>query len=257
MKNFIYFCNMNYIIGIAGQANSGKDTIADMLNYIFLVGIAKANYVQYMARKKAIIITHGSRIIHFADPLKDVISILYGIERQLLNERDYKNFYWYCLDTGQFCTTQEANYVKNPNFIEWEQLYINSLKDCIKPKYFNYIKIRTLLQYIGTDLCRLNLDNDIWVKATMRKAVDIAEAKKLCIIPDVRFPNEAAAIHKDSNSSLYGGIIKVNRDVPQIEYSSEIIDFDIDYTIENNGTLANLFYKVLQIVNVIMDKNES
>ena len=41
----------NYIIGIAGQKNSGKDTLASMINYIFSAGVTRANYSDWITKR--------------------------------------------------------------------------------------------------------------------------------------------------------------------------------------------------------------
>ena len=71
----------NYVIGIAGQKHSGKDTVASMINYIFAIGISRVSYSDYLIRKASIEYTYKDRIVHFADGLKDVLSIIYNIPR--------------------------------------------------------------------------------------------------------------------------------------------------------------------------------
>ena len=72
----------------------------------------------------------------------------------------------------------------------------------------------------------------------------------ICIVPDVRFSNEANAL-KFNLQSLYGGVILVERENDTYEHSSENIDFDTDFVIDNNSTLSKLFYKVLEICQTI------
>lgn len=245
----------NYIIGIAGCKNSGKDTVADMINYIFHVGITKANYSNYLTTKNKIQNKLHDRTIHFADNLKKCISILYNIDINVLNDRKYKDELYYCINTNKFIN--EENIGGRYNKINIDDLKYETLKEILefndKNNIISIIKIRTLLQYFGTDLCRNNLSNNIWIKSTIGNAVNIAETKKVCIIPDVRFENEANAI-KNNAMSLYGRVIKINRDVEQQTHDSENIDFECDYTINNNGTLMQLFYKVLNIIVELLNK---
>ena len=115
------------------------------------------------------------------------------------------------------------------------------------------IKVRTLLQYIGTEIGRKQLFDDIWVKRCIANAVDVAEARRLCIIADVRFANEANAISNISNDSLYGGVIVLKRNInDSCEHESENIDFTGDFEIVNSGTLMTLFYEVLYICQKII-----
>ena len=85
----------------------------------------------------------------------------------------------------------------------------------------------------------------------MSKVIDTAITRTLCIIPDVRFANEANAI-RNNDKLLYGGLIKINRDNQDLdEHNSERINFDVDFEIDNNGNLMQLFYKVLEICQKI------
>lgn len=117
------------------------------------------------------------------------------------------------------------------------------------------IKLRSLLQYFGTEVCRNKLDDNIWIKCAINKIVNKAESRRLCIVPDVRFANEADAL-RISNDSLYGGVIEVRRnDAGDTDnHDSETIDFGVDEVIENNGTKMALFYKVLSYVEFIVNK---
>ena len=109
------------------------------------------------------------------------------------------------------------------------------------------------MQYFGTDICRNHIDNNIWINSTMSKAINIAINRTLCIIPDVRFSNEANAIRNNSKL-FYGGLIKINRDnIDKDDHSSEHIYFNADFEIDNNGNLMQLFYKVLHICQKIKE----
>ena len=53
------------------------------------------------------------------------------------------------------------------------------------------------------------------------------------------------------NCYLYGGVIVLKRGETSANHSSEDIDFTGDITIENNGSLMQLFYKVLNYLQNI------
>lgn len=247
----------NFVIGIAGAKNSGKDTVASMINYIFANGVSKSTYQNWLFKRHIFDANFKDRIIHFADPLKDILSILYNIPREYFDDRKYKDKLWYCFNTNTFI--ENAN--QRPGN-EVAIVSIDTLKSFTLNNYLKFnsdrlvcIKLRTLLQYFGTDICRNNLADNIWVKCAIGKIVNKAESRRLCLVPDVRFANEADALHI-SNDSLYGGVIKVRRN--NIEHTnnhdSEIIDFNVDEVIENNGTKMTLFYRVLSYVEYIISK---
>ena len=248
----------SFIIGIAGAKNSGKDTIASMINYIFAVGVTRATYGDYLIKKVKIDNTHADRIVHFADNMKDVMSIIFNIPRAAFDDRNKKdNEYW---DYFGNCFTNFAGVMRDykafiihdTKKLNNENTLADSIKFCIENDRNLYITVRTLMQYFGTDICRTFIDEDIWVRSTMAKIANVASARRLCIIPDIRFANEAKAIQSVSEP-LYGGVIKVNRDNnDNSEHSSEIIDFTVDFEIDNNGPLMQLFYKVLEICQTLV-----
>lgn len=248
---------MNYIIGITGKKQVGKDTVASMINYIFAVGITNANYKQWLIRRTSYDITHKDRIIHFADTLKDVLSMIYEIPRQCFDNTKYKDEFYYNMSTNDFVNNDWIKRNRDNVFIIDNDIInknysIDYIKICLAKNKFIIIKLRNLMQYFGTNICRKNLGNDIWIRNTIRRAVNKAEARKLCIISDVRFKNEAKAI---CDCSLYGGLIKIIRDTQQLDdHISENEDIKTNIVIENNGTLMQLFYKVLDIIQKLIYK---
>lgn len=248
----------SFIIGIAGAKNSGKDTIASMINYIFAVGTTRATYGDYLIKKVKIDNTHADRIVHFADNMKDVMSIMFGIPRCAFDDRQKKdNAYWdyfnkTFVNFADVIRDNDSIVIHNTDKLYYTNPLSKIIKIAIKEDKRLYIKVRILMQYFGTDICRYFLDEDIWVRSAMVKIANVAATRRLCIIPDVRFTNEAEAIQFVSEP-LYGGVIKVSRgNNDNSEHSSEIIDFTVDFEIDNNSTLMQLFYKVLEICQTLV-----
>jgi len=103
---------------------------------------------------------------------------------------------------------------------------------------------RELLQFVGTDLCRVHVGQNVWVD---RVAQDVAETEGDIVFSDVRFDNEAEFIRNN------GIIMTVERDVPKVnEHISEsgIVKMDCDIKVVNDGTLLNLYEKIDQIIAV-------
>ena len=233
------------IIGIAGEANSGKDTIASMINYIISVGITKAKYSDWLIYQNRIGSQKQLNVIHFADNLKDCLSIIYNIPREYFDDRKKKDKEYYLLNEQRF--VDEKTFKTKYYEVTFESLGDYSLNELIYDDITDIgIKLRTLMQYFGTNICRNLLDQDIWVKSTIDKARELADIYKICLIPDVRYVNEANAIR-----ALYpnGKVIRVIRDNnnSSSNHSSEIIDFNVDIIIENNKTKMQLFYKVIEV----------
>lgn len=168
---------MSKLIGIMGLKGSGKDTIAKMLP------------VEW-------------KRMAFADTLKDIVSILFGWDRELIEGdseysrkwREEVNEYW-------------AKELCNKNFTP-----------------------RMALQVLGTDIFRNNFDRDIWVKVLKRKIIN---SNSDIVVTDVRFPNEANMI-----KSLGGKIVQVIRgELP--EWWNDVADMNKNHrsSIDNNGNV--------------------
>ena len=113
---------------------------------------------------------HGFRRISFAGTLKDAISCIFGWDRELLEGRTKQSREW-----REQVDTWWANKLGMPN---------------LTPRW--------VLQYWGTDVCRKNFHDSIWISSVEHKLANIEDN---IVISDVRFPNEIKSI-KDS-----GGLV--------------------------------------------------
>ena len=123
------------VIGLCGLISSGKDTAAD-----FLVN----NY--------------GFRKESFAGNLKDIVSIVFSWERDLLEGSTKESRAW--------------REIKD----EWWSARLNM-----------EITPRWVLQYWGTDVLRNNFHDEIWIASLQRK-LNLKGGN--IVITDCRFPNE-------------------------------------------------------------------
>ncbi|ADO67113.1 putative deoxynucleoside monophosphate kinase [Cafeteria roenbergensis virus] len=184
------------IIGISGLQGSGKDTLGKIL-------ITKYGFIK----------------LSFAESLKDITSIIFNWDRQLIEG-----------------TTTESRVFREKKDDWWS----TELNQEITP--------RKMLQYLGTDLFRDNFNQDIWVKIMKRKLIEYKNLNKNIVITDCRFLNEIQMIHK-----LGGIVIKIERDTckPTISHSSEtsLSDFNFDFTIKNNKTIDDL-HKSFEALNL-------
>jgi hypothetical protein len=123
------------IIAICGFQGSGKDTIADIL-----------------------IKNNGFIKLSFAGAVKDIASIVFGWDREMLE--------------GSTPESRKMREIVDPWWAE--KLQIPNLS----PRY--------VLQYFGTDLFRNNFHQDIWLRIVERKL----NSHSNVVITDCRFPNE-------------------------------------------------------------------
>lgn len=249
----------SYVIGINGKANSGKDTVATMINYIFSVGVTKANYTNFVIMKRSVEVEYADRIIHFADSLKDVLSIIFNIDRKYFDDRKYKDDYYYSLTTKEFVPEKLIKYKDTDYLIITNKLLKlfesnGGLANIIDhgTHSFKFIKLRTLMQYFGTDVCRKYISNNIWIQRGITEMINKSIARRVCIVPDVRFANEASHIMNLKGDTI-GFVVSIDRDTKNEDgHESEILLSNVDYEINNNGTLTNLFYKVLEMCQQIV-----
>lgn len=237
------------IIGISGKAQSGKDTVGKIIQYLtdkssfgYTHPDGFDDYISYLDNG------HNSNSIwqihKFADALKDIICILTGCTREQLEDIEFKNnklpdkwirygyangFYRYYRNGKEETKMNNTQCDKERYELEYKTNWQTAYK--VHPTY------RELLQYIGTDLLRNQLHDNVWVNALFSKykpnicsgVTHCALAGKfeiscnLCpeypnwIITDVRFPNEVKAI-KDRD----GINIRVNRGKPFVEVTKTV-----------------------------------
>ena len=113
--------------------------------------------------------------------------------------------------------------------------------------------VRTLLQYIGTELFRNKIDDSIWVKSLWYRIQK--NKNQNFVISDCRFPNEVQFFkeHADKGDFVCLKIIRPGYDgnVGIASHASEAYDLSGDYEIINEGTKEDLYNKVDAIIGKI------
>lgn len=227
------------VIGIAGNINSGKDTVASILNYLFVVGKHKAKYSDWLIKQKVYDKNYSNRVIHFADSIKDNLSTIFGVSRELFDDRKYKDELWYVPSTGKFIKEKDVKdeHIKFTLETQSEALYNKNV----------IVKLRTLIQLYAEHIKTIFGEN-IWINNTINNAEGTKFIFGYCLIPDVRFYEELKSIWK-----INGIVIKVERPNNKIKvnHASENNNLPCNYTIENSDSLSELFYKTLAIYEKI------
>jgi len=166
------------IIGISGKKTVGKDYIGNLISA-----------------------ETGMSISKFAAPVYEYAYLVMEGTREELRVRISKDGY---------ITNVELDAAELSEFI-FDQYH--SIADLTT---LENGKPRKLLQFIGTDVFRQQIDTNYWVK--------LAAKRDNVIFTDVRFPNEAAIC--DVNLRLIGGDETDN-------HESEKLNFHYDYFIDN------------------------
>lgn len=196
------------LIAICGFQSSGKDTFS---NYLV------SNF--------------GFKKFSFAEATKDVLSIMFGWDRKLL-EGD----------------TQESRIFRETIDPWWsEKLSIDNLTP------------RKMLQLIGTDLFRKQFNDEIWIRIIEKKIINLIKSniETNIIISDCRFPNEIKMlkeygfklIHIQRELPFWFNDYKNGKDCEQVKllHLSETswIREHFDYTIINNFDSVEKFYSYI------------
>lgn len=278
------------IISLSGKKRSGKDLVGKIIQYLTTdfnklqkdyKDLNKESFEEYLEHAWNYEQISGWQIVKFADKLKDMVCLLIGCTREQLEDETFKNtelgeewkLYYVKLERAKHAidkTTQRiSNFYINKKEVENSWFNGNINNDKFGAEIISFIPTpRWLLQYIGTDLFRDLLHNNIWVNATMADYVDktinivksyeeepdsskaylIKKAKPNWIITGTRFENEVQAV-KDRD----GINIRINRSSLESTdtHESEIaLDnyTEFDYIIENNGTIEELIEKVREIL---------
>lgn len=191
-----------------------------------LIGAGKDTAADYLVN------FHEFRRDSFASSLKDAVSAVFGWDRDMLEGR-----------------TKHAR--------EW--------REEIDPWWSQRLDMpgltpRLILQLWGTEVCRQNFHDDIWIASLENR---LRKSEDNIVISDCRFPNEIAAIRRSG-----GRVIRIVRgpdpewfttarltpermktDWPEIhasEYSWATTNFD--FVIENNGTILDLYSELKNLV---------
>jgi hypothetical protein len=182
-----------------------------------LIGSGKGTVAEHLMKE------HDYIGISFAETLKDAAACIFGWDREMLEG-----------------ATQESRYEREQKDEWWSQ----RLGWEVSP--------RKMLQFMGTEVMRDNLDHYIWAHATEKRMLDTQEMflkmtgqKPNFVISDVRFPNEIAMIRRNG-----GKIWHVRRgplpdwfgkDDPSIHESERAWNREpMDAAIHNDGTIEQM-----------------
>lgn len=191
-----------------------------------LIGAGKDTAADYLVN------FHGFRRDSFAASLKDAVAAVFGWDRDMLEGR-----------------TKHAR--------EW--------REEIDPWWSQRLNMpgltpRLILQLWGTEVCRQNFHDDIWIASLENR---LRKSEDNIVISDCRFPNEIEAIR-----NVGGRVIRMLRgpdpewfvtaryypekmqiawpEIHASEYSWAKTNFDV--VIENNSSIDNLYKQLKNLV---------
>lgn len=236
---------MQKIIAIQGYKNVGKDTVAEMLQYLLSTPSIMHNYTIYKILRTNLKFTKNFKIVRYADKMKKMLSHLLNVNIADFEDRNFKEHCY--IDF----TNLSKYFIDNVNTSPYKDKILSDSKFSKEIKKPNsnitkdyFLSIRQILQYFGTEIMRYYFGDKLWVLSTL------STKHRNIIISDQRF-----TIENKITSSLGATIIHVTR--PSCERGSHSSESELEalynsksytYLIENNGTLKELFNNCKNIV---------
>jgi len=189
-----------------------------LIGLVGLIGSGKDTVAARLVKQ------HNFHRDSFAKSLKDATANIFGWNRELLE--------------GQ--TKKSRDWREQPD-------------DFWSKQFGKKITPRWILQHFGTEVCRGNMLDSIWVDSLVARYQG-----KDTVISDTRFVNEIKTIKEQK-----GKIILIKRgEIPSREemqasgaHQSEWdwIGCKFDYVIDNNGTVTDLHQKVDDVIRQLRD----
>lgn len=205
------------IIGVSGKAQAGKGEFARLAQDMY-----------------------GATIVSFAAGVKEEVSDFLTAHDVVFT---FRNLY------GNYDDKEASLRMRHSNLDDVATSFLSALGDYSNGYW--YFTARSLMQWWGTEY-RRNQDPDYWVKKALTKCDNY---KKLYVIDDVRFPNEAAGIlAKD------GVLVRVNRTnsptISNCDHPSEVAMDEYDgwnYIITNDKGIDDYHKDVMEVLGDIID----
>lgn len=136
-----------------------------------------------------------------------------------------------------------------------EDMYSMESKEMVYPEITfagSPFSIRWFLQYLGTDVIRVHLDKDVWVKTVVRQvkaALTEDPTVRICI-SDCRFENEVSVFKTNFPDVKSVRVVRGNPAPPRgsIAHISEAQTFPVDIDVPNAGSLQDLYNTVDRLI---------
>lgn len=195
------------ILALAGKAGVGKDTMAEVL-----------------------VKKHGYTRISLADPLRDLCSRVFRMDRNMFLDHDKKDKEIDMVMLDYHHIDQIREIVQN----EWGYPISYDMRENMEEYYDEEFETpRDILRCIGTKLLRNCIDRNIWIQLAMSK---IQSTGPKVVITDCRFENEREAFAKCGALLI---LIKRNDDGCSENHEHDLGDeYDYDVVFTNDGTLT-------------------
>lgn len=227
------------LICIAGLANAGKDTATHMLHYLLNAPKMFRTYGWYKLLKKWPF-KNKWKITSFAKPLKRTLAVILVKPVEWFDDRKNKEKYYVDLNT----LNVYSKYELRDDLRLSENKFQKLIKSGEPLPLDQYISIRQLMQYYGTECVRKYLGDKTWINSTLNTIKDNT------IISDLRFRVELEEVKKKNGKIIY---ISRSSSKPGSHASErEVVELfnerRFDYVVPNEGTLKELFNNLKTLI---------
>ena len=214
------------LFGFSGEKGCGKDTVAD-----------------YMCLK------HHFTKLAFATPLKEAVSFTFHVPMEELGSGTLKDqeFAFPIIVTefhlSDFLEHLHDNYYEIPE----------EVKTSIISKYqgTSFTNYRGILQIFGTEICRREIDNDIWI-TIMRKRLDECPTHRI-VLSDVRFKDEKDFVSEMGGKSVIIERPSLNNEDTHVS-ENNLTGEDYDVIITNDRSVYVLQRQIALWMAYVIDK---
>lgn len=226
------------IIGISGKIGSGKDAVTSLFHLFdynltakepielsYIKQLYKYDPVELERLRKHLAEFSTLKIKRFADPLKRFTADLLGCDFDDLNDQEFK---------------------KSTLPVEWNKVLMSQTNTGVYD--VKIMTVRDLLIAIGDGL-RKTAHPNIWVNAL----INTYDGKSNWIIPDMRYKNELSSVRRQPKSFS----IRIEREGVQLidnESETGLDGVEMDYVINNKGTLEDLYHKAKSVFDDICSR---
>lgn len=182
------------------------------------------------------------KITKYANPLKKMVAILLNVEPEKLEDRDFKENYYFDFNEYKFYHESEIHKSQMINDKEFsKQLKKGNLEVILN----YYLSVRQILQCFGTDVMRKFFGDKLWINITL------SDNDNNLIIADQRFITENEFVQEKEAIIIH--IVRPGIEAGNHPSEKELVKLyqkkQYDYLINNDGSLKDLFNKCKEIVN--------
>jgi hypothetical protein len=197
------------IIALGGKKRSGKDTVADIL-------VKKCGYSK----------------VAFADPLKELCSRVFSIPMRYFNDDDLKEKEF---DVNVTVDYHHLDEIKEIVCNEWGFALPEESEDYFDAYFETIIKTpRKLMQFVGTELLRKHIRDDIFIVKLFSRIKDIGGN---VVISDARMKNERDVLKRAGG---YLVLVKRGEDSVDSHISENDLGDENDYNMVINNQKISL-----------------